>query len=627
MYLFTLALGYFLYSLVARTDLIYNFILHNDLFYNTIYHRYALLVCVIIASFGAYYLYRNNAIMLMHGLSALFFMLLAIRLFGNTWFEYESITKTAVLILCLAFYAAEFISRFTGLYFRVKLKHLETAALVFLAVFAALYGTYFIGKSLQRHALFMTDNLDTSWENQALYNLTRTGIPYSSLMAEDNNNLRKITHSGSAKIKINEVENNFGDHTTFIYYLLSPFYRLCPRAEFLLVLQVLIILFSAALFYLLAAKMLGNGFFAAIFAVLFLLHPGIQGLMMVDFHPNTMVIPLVFLCAYFAETGRFRLFLIPYFLLFLVREDIAFYAVFFAVFLTVTGTLSPKRGLILAGSGVILSVIILFIKNAAGFMELTDLGRFYYLFPNTAGVFALFPVNPFFEIIKMMDAEKMEFIILVFAPLLFLSLLDMRLLLLLFPGLFFTIFTRSSFHYILGTSNASLLMLAVFYGCLFVFFNNIKNNSVFVKSFPKLLAAMLITGLFWNYLYGYFYSKSYRTTDAIEKVLGIKPEYKISGELKVFRKMPDSQPDRAGRKLLESVPDVYSVAADENLGPHLSGRMKLFSLANAAGSDYIFTLKSQNYAMVNRELLKKYRIYGESDMIIAYERIGLLNPR
>lgn len=100
--------------------------------------------------------------------------------------------------------------------------------------------------------------------------------------------------------------NLFGDHATYILFLLVPFYWVWPSAHVLLLTQTLALAVAAIPVFLLARKVLHNSWFALFPAIGLLLTPALGWLNLENFHPDSYQVPLLLLALYFMSERRWR---------------------------------------------------------------------------------------------------------------------------------------------------------------------------------------------------------------------------------------------------------------------------------------------------------------------------------
>lgn len=598
-YIFSLSTCYFLYSIVAKTGIIYNFPINNDLGYNDVIYRYAVLIIFFITSLFAFYLHKRKATIFMHAVSIVLIFIMMISMYTNTWFEYKNVLMSSVLIFALAFYINSFVNKVMPEIPEAAYKKIEMAAVILFVLFLSVYAVYFIDLALLRHHLFLSHKFDLAWENQALYNLTFSGVPYSSM---------------------GDAVNNLGDHFSAIYYIVSVFYRFYPHPEFLLILQIVVMIFSSVTVYMLSSFVLKNRIQGIVFASLFLLHPCVQGMILFDFHPITLAIPFFFLSLYFIEKEDFKLFMIPFFTLFFIREDIALTAVFLALFLTVSKKIPLKKGIYMLITGVLLNGMILMILSMLG-KDKSDIFRFYLLFPNVAGIFSLFVVNPFFEIIQAATQIKFEFILLFSAPLLFLFLLKKENIILLFPALLFTVFSKHVPQHTIGYEYSTVFLSFAFYASI-IAFSKLKPAVVDVfKGKNRMIFFMLIIGIMWSFLYGSFFSKSYKLTWLGNDYTVIKTnaDFYYNNWVGCFKKIP-SGVDYKSNDLLDKIPSKYSVKTDVNIMPHVSGRRYLYNVFSKEETDIVIYFNKAPFLELEKSGFpgSEYVHYISTDLITIY---------
>lgn len=121
--------------------------------------------------------------------------------------------------------------------------------------------------------------------------------------------------------------NLFGDHPSFIYLLLVPFYWVYPHASVLLVVQALLQAAGAVPIFLLARHLLRSSVLATLLAAAYLLSPVLQQTDLEQFHVEAFETPLIALAIYAGVVWRPRLFLACVALLLLCKEDAALYTV------------------------------------------------------------------------------------------------------------------------------------------------------------------------------------------------------------------------------------------------------------------------------------------------------------
>jgi uncharacterized membrane protein len=129
--------------------------------------------------------------------------------------------------------------------------------------------------------------------------------------------------------------NLFGDHPSFIYLLLVPFYWVYPHTSVLLVAQASLQAAGAIPIYLLARHLLRSSLLATFLAAAYLLSPVLQQTDLEQFHVEAFETPLIALAIYAGVVWRPRLFLVCVALLLLCKEDAALYTVPLAIWVAI----------------------------------------------------------------------------------------------------------------------------------------------------------------------------------------------------------------------------------------------------------------------------------------------------
>lgn len=161
------------------------------------------------------------------------------------------------------------------------------------------YSCFHIVWALLAHADFATYGFDLGIHDQAAWLLSQWKSPF-------------ITISGNAY---------FGDHLSWIMFLVVPLYWLFDSVKVLLVLQPLLVGLAAIPAFLVAREKLRSEWLATGIAWAYLLTPYVNWITVDRFHPDAFEVPLVFLAFWFAMRKRRWAFLATIVVLMLVKED------------------------------------------------------------------------------------------------------------------------------------------------------------------------------------------------------------------------------------------------------------------------------------------------------------------
>ena len=269
------------------------------------------------------------------------------------------------------------------------------------AVGVVLYAVYFSMVSLTRHWNFRTHALDLGYYVQLTWNIARGAGPYVSL----------------------PEMNAWGDHLSPIMYLFVPAFWLVPGAGVLLVAQSVTLALGSLAVFALATHRLGDERPAAMFAVLYLLHPSLHGINVRDFHSAALAIPLLLAAIYFAEAGRPWLFAIAVLLTLATREDAAIAVVGLGLWLALTRRRWVLGGVTTAGALALLIAdtrwIIPYFRGA----PYPHLGRFADLGHSVPEILETLVLHPWRVLATVFTRSRLVYLGALLAPLAFLPLL------------------------------------------------------------------------------------------------------------------------------------------------------------------------------------------------------------
>ena len=230
-------------------------------------------------------------------------------------------------------------------------------------------------------------------------------------------------------VERNVLLSHFAVHFSPIYYLLLPLYALFPSVEFLLTAQAAICFSGIIPLLLLCRRWRYSETVTLGLSLIFLLFPAFSGGLYYDFHENAFLVPLLLWILYFLEENKPLGIAISALLTLCVKEDAGIYVIFIALY----GLFSKNTKKY--------SSVMLLIMGVTGFIGVTSLVEAmgegikvsrYSVFL-TSGQDSLTDVilnvvrNPFFFFTKLLDEEKLLFLLLMLTPLLFLPLRTRKL--------------------------------------------------------------------------------------------------------------------------------------------------------------------------------------------------------
>jgi len=385
-----------------------------------------------------------------------------------------------------------------------------------------------------------------------------------------------------------------GAHAIFAMFGWLPLYALKPGPEVLLIFQASIVGAAAIPLYLFARTQIPR-WPAAVVALLFLLYAPIHGPNFYDFH-ELMPLPFWGFWLFWAIAKR-RNFLVAVFtfILYAHREDVPAGVAVLGMFLVVTGA-RPRLGGVLAAVSTFWFIMMKFVIMprlyhtwfADIYKDLQTVGH-----PGYGSVVQTVLVNPSFFLKTLLTEVKAVYFLHVFLPLAFLPLRRPALALLAIPVFFFTLLTTGyaptvsiAFHYTLHgvpyLFGATVLMLRVLSEAPRVGTPRIDAARSGAIRRNAALGAMAAAMFFHSYAYGAIF-QHHTFVGGFGKI-----EFQLTPE--------EQQRYAALQRILALIPPTASVAASENLNPHIAARLDAYTLRFAHGdADYLLLRRGDLY--------------------------------
>lgn len=410
-------------------------------------------------------------------------------------------------------------------------------------------------------------------------------------------------------------------HADFIIYVLLPFYAIKPGPESLLIIQTVLVAFTALPIYLFGARRLPR-WIAAVVALCFLLLPVIQRPNFYDFHavPIGMFFiawAILFLDRILHAERALRRDYVGFWLSFALalasREDIAFGMVVISTFLLFYG----KR-LRLVATMLVLSISYFVVIK---FVIMPRIGEVWYHaiyddlkaqgFRNYGAVVASMLTNPVFVLRSMVKEPKLLYVLHMTVPLLCLWIRRPVLLVAALPAVFFTLMVtnrppmyQTSFQYAFGwfpyIVTASILAL-----------EGMGKVAGARRQAAAALALILVaTGA--GFQYGLLLGGKTIIGGFGEKRVTVSPE-----ELRRYREL---------KRLVAHIPPEASVTATAGEGAHVSTRLILYNLGYGLGDkpDFILFHKSLSKGEAQRVIPVvengEYGLVEERDVFMLLKR-------
>ena len=395
-----------------------------------------------------------------------------------------------------------------------------------------------------------------------------------------------------------------GTHATAhfdpILVILSPLYRLWPRAEFLLTLQAVWCGAGVVAAYLIGRHQLGSRAWGLVWALVYALHPALHGANLYEFHSLTLLFTPALFALYFLLSGKLRLYYVTLAVLLLIREDVPLLLCFVGLYALISGEPGHKR----AGWITILVSLVYFVVAKTVFMSAGGVltqgagpyGYHHYyeaMIPNGLGEIDLFTTlltNPAFVVALVAQEAKIHYLLAIFVPLLFLPAWAGRARVMLLYGLIFILLaSRSAVYSTHFQYSAVLLPVAIALAPVGLRrLRDARRGDTGLTA--AVMGCVLVASLLVSWKHGAILeNSSFR-----------------SGFRAVHRTLSESTQESYDSfvELVSRIEPDASVSVTDRVGAHVSNRAEAYRLDQNIDTDYVLTdssdLRGRNKASLER---------------------------
>ena len=289
-------------------------------------------------------------------------------------------------------------------------------------------GTIRIGALVRNSDLAYHPEIDLGLEDNLMWNLSHWKTPL----------FRSTPFDGP-------VGTHLRNHATLFSFLMAPVYRLAPGAETLLVIQAVLMGAAAIPLHLFARRRLPP-WLATLVAFLYLLYPPLHGANLYDFHYLPLGVVFLWTVLYAVDARRWVLAVVAALVAISVREDVAFCVGVLGVLLLVIDEV-PWFGLalaVVAGGYFLLMKLAIMPHFGIGHGEESFVRQYEGFVPpgghkNFGAILETIFGNPGFIANTVLDHDKLQYVLLLLVPLLFLPVTRPIAALLVVPGFVFTL--------------------------------------------------------------------------------------------------------------------------------------------------------------------------------------------
>jgi len=395
------------------------------------------------------------------------------------------------------------------------------------------------------------------------------------------------------------------NHAKFGTYLFLPIYALWPKPETLLVLQSFLLGLSALPLYGFARRHLSDAM-AALVALAFLCYYPMHSANFTEFQNVPIATFFLFTLVWAAETRRWLVCGLATGAALLLREDIPIGVAVIGGFLLLSGYRSF--------AGFVIATVSLSYFVYLRFHLMDDAGEWWY--PNMykdlwadgekgyKSVIKTLITNPLFVLNKLVVEKKLVYLLHLLVPVAFLPARRWYLWVAFVPGVFLTLLvtnydppTLFSFHYVMHW--APYLFLAVPIALESIG----KSVDLGVVRMRAAAATLACASLVLTYNYGAFAARA----------TSLKGGYSW-----IEFNWEPREAERYDRlhALVEMIPKQASVAATETVGPHVSSRVKMFTMRHGPnGAEFVLASNKELKLSRTRPTLKAALESGEYGVV------------
>jgi uncharacterized membrane protein len=406
---------------------------------------------------------------------------------------------------------------------------------VVLAVFVGAYISYLTYFTFSKFINFFAGRYDLGNMDQTVWN-TLHGRIFSFINPD-----------------FNEVMSRLSVHSDFILILLAPFYLIWEDARMLLLIQTVVIAIGAFFVYGIGKKILSQKFIPLLLALSYLINPYVNEQNMFDFHAISLATTFILAAFYFLLKNKYKTFSAFAILTLLTKEHMFLVMGLFGLYI-----LFLKRkmlGLLITviSFGIFYLLIAKFIPDARAANHFA-LGYYNDFGNSPIQIIETFLTNPTKVFSILMEHDVLHYLKLLFMPVGYLSIF----------APFALIFSLPEF-----------------------FINILSSNSAY-RSYEYHYAATIIPFIYISSLY------------AVKKILSLSKKIKINWLISVyiiflslfsawyfgplpFARKADYTAFKTIKerdeilRYMKSLPENISIAATNNIGAHLTHRVRLYT--------------------------------------------------
>ena len=430
-----------------------------------------------------------------------------------------------------------------------RLRRPDAPALVVFLLIAS-YALFFSAYTLAQHQAFMTFGADLGNVDQAVWSTTQGRILH-------------CTNWPGQTIR-------FGDHFEPILVLVSLSYLIHSGPETLLVLQSVILALGAWPIYRLVGRQLENDWMGVLFALVYLLFPGLEAANVFDFHAVALAPTFLAWAFWSLEERRYRCFVVWGLLAMACKEEMPLVVAMMGLWLLARG--QRRLGAVTIVGGVTWTALafLIIIPSLSTLDGSRYLGRYANLGQGPQDMLVNLVTHPGLYVSTLTEPAKVKYLLKLFYPTGYLASLAPQVLLLAAPSFALNLLSSrphmialEKFHY--TAPIVPFVVIASAYGLALVVRGM---GRVFRHVDRRFLLAI-------GGSYVLLLSLSYH------RINGMTP---LAHD---FAWPQFGEHERTGHQLIEQIPVEAAVSAQNHLNPHLTQRAKVYIFPRLEDAEYV----------------------------------------
>ena len=366
--------------------------------------------------------------------------------------------------------------------------------------------------------------------------------------------------------------SRLGAHFDPIVAALAPLWRVWPNPTLLLVVQALAVAVGAVPVFLLARKHLASEWAGLAFALVYLLYPATEWLVVDDFHPVAIATPLLLTGFWLLDEDRVLLFAVAGGLACLTKEHVGFTVGAIGLWYAISRRRREGWGIAVAGAAASLIAIAVIVPHFAPGGGSPFESRYADVGGSPSGIVKTALTDPATTLSAVTEGRDLQYLFHLLVPLAFLSLLGVGAALTAAPevvlNLLSDVHTQTSIHFHYTAGAIPGLVVGAIFGVA-----RLRNRTV--RTQTLVVRAVLAAAIVATVVYGPVPAWSHVP---LGQKVGVF-QYRITAR------------DHAAAAAVRLIPADTPVSASNTMGAHLSGRRRVFSFP---------TLKEARWIAVDR---------------------------